>query len=257
MKALTQIHRLLISALILFALSVVLFAQTGSAISAGTLTSRAVMMPKPVVPPAARALGASGTVNVQVTIDEIGKVITAAAISGHPLLRKAAEEAAMQAEFKPFMRRGKAVRAVGVLSYDFSASDKNEGERTSDNEGAIVSVPTKSELLRTDGKPTAHEIKVMLEEKFTSIYEDHYCCKEKNKVEFEWLAPVELGGQQSFGSIPVPCWAARIDVKVTYTKVSSGETGHVRRGINGNPVKEGFCIYKDAYDKWTYMTYAP
>lgn len=110
--------------------------------------------------------------------------------------------------------------------------------------------------LRADDKPSADEVKTMLEEKFTSIYEDHFF-GEKNKVEFEWLAPVQLGGQETKGRIPVKCWAAKIDVRVTFTKKSSGETGSVRRGINGNPVKEGFCIYKDAYDDWTYLTYAP
>ena len=109
---------------------------------------------------------------------------------------------------------------------------------------------------RIGDKPTESEIKTMLEEKFISIYEDHYF-GEKNKVEFEWLAPIQIGGQRTFGSIPVSCWDTRIDVKVTFTKQSSGETGSVRRGINGKPVKEGFCIYPDAYDKWTYMTYAP
>lgn len=119
------------------------------------------------------------------------------------------------------------------------------------------SLPTKTAMRQADGKPAADEIRAMLEEKFTSIYEDHYCCKEKNKVEFEWLAPIQIGGQEMRGRIPVSCWAAKIDVKVTFTKQSSGETGAVRRGINGNPVKEGFCIYRDAYDQWDYLTYAP
>ena len=105
-------------------------------------------------------------------------------------------------------------------------------------------------------KPSSEEIKTMLEQKFTSIYEDHFF-GEKNKVEFEWLAPIQIGGQITRGSIPGSCWEARIDVKVTFTKQSSGETGSVRRGINGNPVKEGFCIWTNAYDQWDYLTYAP
>lgn len=105
-------------------------------------------------------------------------------------------------------------------------------------------------------KPSSEEIKSMLEQKFTSSYEDYYW-GEKNKVEFEWLAPIQIGGQTTKGSIPGSCWETRIDVKVTFTKQSSGETGSVRRGINGNPVKEGFCIWRNAYDEWDYLTYAP
>lgn len=117
--------------------------------------------------------------------------------------------------------------------------------------------PAKVLTKRKGDKPTVEEIKTMLEAKFTSIYEDHYCCKEKNKVEFEWLAPIQIGGQITRGSIPGSCWDTKIDVKVTFTKQSSGETGSVRRGINGKPVKEGFCIWINAYDEWDYLTYAP
>lgn len=110
---------------------------------------------------------------------------------------------------------------------------------------------------RTGGAPTADEIKAMLEEKFTSIYEDHFGGTEKSTVEFEWLAPIVFGAQIVKGEVPVKCWAAKIDVKVTFTKPSTGETSWARRGINGNPIKEGFCIYRDAFDEWTYLTYAP
>ncbi|HVE56481.1 MAG TPA: hypothetical protein VNB22_06600, partial [Pyrinomonadaceae bacterium] len=110
---------------------------------------------------------------------------------------------------------------------------------------------------RIGGKPSADEIKAMLEEKFTSIYEDHFGGTEKSTVEFEWLAPIVIGAQEVRGRVPVKCWAVKIDVKATFTKPSSGETSWARRGINGDPVKEGFCVYRDAYDQWTYLTYAP
>jgi hypothetical protein len=107
------------------------------------------------------------------------------------------------------------------------------------------------------GAPTTAEVKEMIERKMTEKYETFYCCNEKNKVEFDWAAPIQLGGQETRGRIPVSCRAARIDVKITFTKLSTGETRSVRRGINGDPVKEEFCVYKDAYDEWTYLTYAP
>ena len=74
-----------------FILSGLSFAQTS------VLNDKAVKIPDPILPPAARAVGATGSVNVQITVDETGDVVSATAVSGHPLLRKAAETAAMQA----------------------------------------------------------------------------------------------------------------------------------------------------------------
>jgi hypothetical protein len=134
------------------------------------------------------------------------------------------------------------------------ATDQNDNpEEKPTTKTTTKTAPTK----RLGDKPTTDEIKSMLEEKFTSIYEDHFGGTEKSTVEFEWLAPIVIGAQIVKGNVPVNCWAAKIDVKVTFTKPSSGETRWVRRGISGNPVKEGFCIYPDAYDEWTYLTYAP
>jgi TonB family protein len=50
----------------------------------------------PNYPAAAQAVNASGTVDVNVKIDKDGKVISAEATSGHPLLRKACEVAAKE-----------------------------------------------------------------------------------------------------------------------------------------------------------------
>lgn len=108
------------------------------------------------------------------------------------------------------------------------------------------------------GAPTEDEVKEMIEKKMTSIYEDHFCCKEKNVVEFEWLAPIKVAGsQETRGRIPTPCWAVKLDVKITFTKKSSGETSWARRGVEGNPVKEIFCLFKDGFGDWDYLTYAP
>src|SRR6266550_3534489 len=63
-------------------------------ISGGVLNGKAISLPKPQYPPIARQAHASGTVVVQVTIDENGSVISAHAVSGHPLLRAVAVAAA-------------------------------------------------------------------------------------------------------------------------------------------------------------------
>lgn len=88
-------------------------------INAGVLNSRATSLPKPAYPAAAKSMGASGIVQVAVTVDESGNVTSARAISGHPLLRQAAEGAARQTRFNPFRVGDKVVIANGVLVYNF------------------------------------------------------------------------------------------------------------------------------------------
>jgi len=56
---------------------------------------------------------------VQVTIDENGGVISAIAVTGHPLLRSSAEQAARSAKFTPPILGGKAVKVSGVIFYNF------------------------------------------------------------------------------------------------------------------------------------------
>jgi TonB family protein len=100
-------------------------------ISGGVVNGKAVSLPKPTYPPAAVAVRAEGSVNVQVTIDEEGNVIAAAAVSGHPLLRAAAVEAAKQAKFSPTLLSGEAVKVSGVIVYNFVpvTAAKNNEER--------------------------------------------------------------------------------------------------------------------------------
>ena len=91
----------------------------GKVISAGVLNGKAVSKPQPTYPPIAKAARAQGTVTVQVTVDESGKVISASAVSGHPLLQQAAVQAARQARFSPTLLSGKPVKVSGVLTYNF------------------------------------------------------------------------------------------------------------------------------------------
>ncbi|HEX8708651.1 MAG TPA: TonB family protein [Pyrinomonadaceae bacterium] len=90
-------------------------------ISGGVLNGKAVNLPKPAYPAIARAAHASGTVTVQVTIDESGKVVSARAVSGHPLLQQAAVQAAYGARFSPTQLSGQAVKVTGVITYNFVA----------------------------------------------------------------------------------------------------------------------------------------
>jgi periplasmic protein TonB len=88
-------------------------------ISGGVLNGKAISLPKPAYPPIARAARASGTVVVQVLIDENGSVVSAHAVSGHPLLQAAAVGAARQARFSPTKLSGQPVKVTGVIQYNF------------------------------------------------------------------------------------------------------------------------------------------
>ena len=88
-------------------------------ISGGVLNGKATSLPKPPYPPAARAVRAAGAVSVQVLIDESGSVVSASAVSGHPLLRAAAVQAARGARFSPTMLSGQPVKVSGVITYNF------------------------------------------------------------------------------------------------------------------------------------------
>lgn len=91
-------------------------------ISAGVLNGKAISLPKPTYPQIARAAQASGTVVVQITIDENGNVMSATAISGHPLLKASAVEAAYGAKFTPTLLEGMPVKVTGTINYNFLAA---------------------------------------------------------------------------------------------------------------------------------------
>lgn len=89
-------------------------------ISIGVANGHAVSLPKPVYPQTALAVRAGGPVNVQVTIDEQGNVISAKAVSGHVMLRRVSEEAAWKARFTPTLLSHVPVKVTGVIVYNFT-----------------------------------------------------------------------------------------------------------------------------------------
>jgi TonB family protein len=90
-----------------------------ASVSGGVLNGRAISLPRPTYPAIARTARASGTVSVQVTIDEYGNVISAHAVSGHPLLQASAVSAARQAKFSPTTMAGQPVKVTGIITYNF------------------------------------------------------------------------------------------------------------------------------------------
>ncbi|MBK8467426.1 MAG: TonB family protein [Chloracidobacterium sp.] len=88
-------------------------------VSGGVLNGKATSLPKPAYPAAAKAIRAGGPVSVQVLIDESGRVVSASAVSGNPLLRAAAVAAAQGARFSPTLLSGQPVKVSGVITYNF------------------------------------------------------------------------------------------------------------------------------------------
>ena len=83
------------------------------------LNSQALSLPRPDYPPIAKQTGTQGNVIVQVLIDETGKVVSAKATSGSPLLIPAAQKAALQARFSPTLIGETPVKVSGVITYNF------------------------------------------------------------------------------------------------------------------------------------------
>jgi TonB family protein len=90
-------------------------------VEGGFMNGKAVDLPKAAYPEEARKSRAAGTVQIQVLVDETGKVVSAKAIFGPDVLREAAVKAAMRAKFKPTMVGGVPVKVSGILTYDFVA----------------------------------------------------------------------------------------------------------------------------------------
>ena len=89
-------------------------------LSGGVLNGKAISLPQPEYPAAAKAAGAAGTVVVRITIDEQGNVISAQAVSGPPTLTQASINAALQAKFAPTLLVGEPVQVIGIITYNFT-----------------------------------------------------------------------------------------------------------------------------------------
>jgi len=83
------------------------------------IRGESVRQVQPIYPLAARATRQSGSVTVEITINEAGDVVGARATSGPALFREAAVAAARRWKFKPALRDGKPVSCVGTISFNF------------------------------------------------------------------------------------------------------------------------------------------
>ena len=77
-----------------------------------------MMLPKPNYPTIAKQIRLSGQVNVQVLIDETGRVVSAQAIKGHPSFAERGQgriSAALLAQLWSVT----SVKVSGIISYNF------------------------------------------------------------------------------------------------------------------------------------------
>lgn len=78
---------------------------------------------KPDYPQSARRIGASGEVTVQVLIDQKGNVVSAQALSGHPILKLAAQAAARLWKFEPDTRGDKSGKDRATIRFSFHGTE--------------------------------------------------------------------------------------------------------------------------------------
>lgn len=93
--------------------------DVGGPYDVGMLNGRAISLPKPTYPAEALKNRIEGQVQVKVTLDETGKVVSAEAMFGPEQLRAAAVEAAKRARFKPIEVNGVPDKVFGIVTYDF------------------------------------------------------------------------------------------------------------------------------------------
>ena len=92
---------------------------TTERVTSKVLSSKAISLPQPAYPIMAKQTRTQGPVNIQILVDEQGRVISAQVVSGSPMLTSAAKEAAMRARFTPTILNGQPVKIQGVIIYNF------------------------------------------------------------------------------------------------------------------------------------------
>jgi len=85
----------------------------------GEINDKALTLPPPAYPLGRKAERGPVMVDVEVVVDETGRVVSAKAERAPPLIREAAEEAARGAIFLPFREGGHPVTVKGILKYTF------------------------------------------------------------------------------------------------------------------------------------------
>jgi TonB family protein len=96
------------------------------------LMKEIVKWQEPEFPPIARHTSAGGAVLVELEIDELGDVVSARVVFGHPLLQAAMLKAARAWKFRPAKVNGVPVRLAGRIAYNFPITEPLLKEKTID-----------------------------------------------------------------------------------------------------------------------------
>lgn len=94
--------------------------KDSSRLNVGLLLPYAAKQQAPTYPAAARSMRTTGVVSVTVTVDEQGNVAEIQSATGPGMLQSAAKEAIRKWRFKPFVKDGQPVKAVGYVSFNFT-----------------------------------------------------------------------------------------------------------------------------------------
>jgi len=96
-------------------------------VDVGSLSAvNAVKMITPSYPAMAQKSRVEGKVVVEVVLDLEGNVVSAKAVSGHQLLRRAAEDAANRSKFHAATFNGQPIKGIGTITYSFNLKLDNE-----------------------------------------------------------------------------------------------------------------------------------
>ena len=87
--------------------------------------AKAKERPLPPYPAIARVARAADMVVVEILVSQAGDVICVRSLSGHPLLRAAAQAAALKWKFEPIESSGRPVKAVGIVVFNFKLTEKD------------------------------------------------------------------------------------------------------------------------------------
>lgn len=90
--------------------------------SAGMTAANVIFSPAPAYPAAASAARVEGQVTVQAVVNPEGKVVSARAVSGPPMLRDAAKEAVQRWRYSPLLDNGKPIAVTTVAILDFKVA---------------------------------------------------------------------------------------------------------------------------------------
>lgn len=90
-----------------------------TSVSGGVLNGKALLKLAPAYPAEAKQQRAQGTVVIQILVNELGRVISARAISGPQTLREVSERAALGSRFSPTRLDGVPVKVNGTITYNF------------------------------------------------------------------------------------------------------------------------------------------